>query len=109
MLDDAWRPDRSGLLIRLSEDGGFIFQPLRDSKRILVDGTSELIAQLVKARMPAYLSLRTRPGFTHALVHLNRPPFEHAVECGNPELIRSFLESAIEFGHQAKTDPVRAI
>ena len=79
-LDDAWRPDRSRLLLRATDDevpGGYasaagVALDLHGPCEILLEErVIEVIGRLVDARVPTFLSVPGRPGHAGGRVFLN--------------------------------------
>ena len=61
-LDETWRPDRSGIMLR-SDENGIIFQPIRDPKTVLTnDRAVELIGGGVTQGIPMSMSIPTQKG-----------------------------------------------
>lgn len=105
-LGDQWRPDLSGILIRLNEDSGLTLQPLRDPAVILTaESVLTLVAGFVSRSVPVFISVPTRLGFCYSLVHLNQP-LTRAIQSRDIDLARSIMIQAVARGSEAKTDPV---
>jgi hypothetical protein len=101
------RPDKCGLLMRLDDGGGMVFQPVTDSAALL--GAVEFIAELIQQQIPTYISIPTRPGFTNSRVQLNAPDMVIAAVAGNLTQVASLLQGAIAFAARSQTDPERPI
>lgn len=79
-LDDTWRPDRSGVLITDEYDGipeGYASHGLRfivfgDESAIRKPEFAVVIARVIAANMPAFLSIPGPPGYYAAKQFLNR-------------------------------------
>lgn len=106
-LDADWRPDKCGLLMRLDDGGGIVFQPVAESTALL--GAVEFIAELIKQQVPTYISIPTRTGFTNSRVQLNAPDVVTAAVAGNLTQVASLLQGAIAFAACQQTDPERPI
>jgi hypothetical protein len=104
-LDDTWRPDRSGIMVR-SDENGIIFQPIRDPKDVLTkDRAIELIAGGVAQGIPMSMSIPTQKGFRSFGLSLNEP-LEEAVQSRNLVIIQEKMIELIEFSEAQKTTQI---
>lgn len=104
-LDDTWRPDRSGILLR-SDENGIIFQPIRDPKVVLTtDRAIELIGGGVAQGIPMSMSIPTQKGFLSYGLSLNEP-LQEAVESRNLFVIREKIVELIEFSATQNTSAI---
>ena len=104
-LDESWRPDRSGILLR-SDENGIIFQPIRDPKTVLSnDRAIELIAGGVAQGIPMSMSIPTRSGFLSYGLSLNAS-LEEAVQSRNIFVIREKLIELIAFSSAQQTSAI---
>jgi len=70
-LDEEWRPDRSGIMLRTA-DKGIIFQPIREPKEVLTSERAlELIGGGIEQGIPLFMSIPTRKGFRSYRMPLN--------------------------------------
>lgn len=104
-LDDSWRPDRSGILLR-SDEHGIIFQPIRDPKEVLTNERAiELIGGGVAQGIPMSMSIPTRKGFRSYSISLNEP-LEVAVQSRNLLIIQDKMVELIEFALAQNTSAI---
>lgn len=95
-LDEQWRPDRSGILLR-SDENGIIFQPIRDPKTVLINARAiELIGGGVAQGIPMSMSIPIRKGYRSYSTSLNEP-LEAAVQSRNLVTIQDKMLELIEF------------
>tara|TARA_R110001583_G_scaffold16561_20_gene67967 strand:+ start:9916 stop:10461 length:546 start_codon:yes stop_codon:yes gene_type:complete len=107
-LDETWRPDISGILLR-SDENGIIFQPIRDPKTVLVtDRAIELIAGGVAQGIPMSMSIPTREGFRSFGLSLNEY-LQEAVESMNLVIIQDKMIELIEFSQAQNTSIIPTI
>ncbi|WP_245542335.1 YkgJ family cysteine cluster protein [Psychromonas hadalis] len=104
-LDENWRPDRSGILLR-SDENGIIFQPIQDPKKVLTnERTIELIGGGVAQGIPMSMSIPTKKGFRSYSVSLNEP-LEIAVQSRNLFTIQEKMVELIEFASAQNTSSI---
>src|SRR6185437_1559032 len=101
-LDDSWRPDRSGLLLRATDDDvpdgfasriGVVVDVLGGCHRLLPLEAMEVIGALIGAGVATFLSVPSVAGFTSGRVLLN-PSLEDAVRKGEGDAMRARLVDA---------------
>ncbi len=101
-LDNSWRPDRSGLLLRATDDDvpegyvsgiGVVVDVLGGCDRLLSPRVMEVIGGLVDAEVATFLSVPSLAGFTSGRVLLN-PSVEDAVRAGDGDVMRARLVDA---------------
>ena len=101
-LDETWRPDRSGVLLR-SDENGIIFQPIREPKAALTnERVIELIGGGVAQGIPMSMSIPTQKGFRSYSISLNEP-LEVAVQSRNLVLIQDKIVELIDFASAQNT------
>lgn len=106
-LDDSWRPDRSGILLR-SDENGIIFQPIRNPKKVLTsDRAIELIAGGVAQGIAMSMSIPTRKGHLSYGMSLNEP-LQAAVESRSLAAIQNKMIDLIKLSKKQNTDPIIA-
>jgi hypothetical protein len=107
-LDDSWRPDRSQIMLRATDDDvpdgyasrvGVVFDLLGPCDILLRQTTLEVMARLIDAGIATFVSVSGLPGWTGGRVLLN-PALEAAVRDRDgatmqAELIDAFLLSAL--------------
>ena len=104
-LDESWRPDRSGIMLR-SDENGIIFQPIQDPREVLIrDRAIELIGGGVAQGIPMSLSIPTKSGFRSYGLSLNEP-LEEAVASRNLVVIQDKLLELIDFAASQNTSPI---
>jgi len=104
-LDESWRPDRSGILLR-SDENGIIFQPIRAPKEVLTtDRAIELIGGGVAQGIPMSISIPTKKGFLSYGLSLNEP-LQDAVQSRNLYVIREKIVELIEFSSTQQTSAI---
>ena len=104
-LDESWRPDISGIMLR-SDENGIIFQPIQDPKEVLIrDRAIELIGGGVAQGIPMSLSIPTKSGFRSYGLSLNEP-LEEAVASRNLVVIQDKLLELIDFAASQNTSPI---
>lgn len=104
-LDENWRPDRSGILLR-SDENGIIFQPIREAKDVLTTARAiELIGGGVAQGIPMSMSIPTKKGFRSYGMALNEP-LEAAVQSRNLGTIQSKMVELIEFSAAQRTSAI---
>ena len=107
-LDETWRPDRSGILLR-SDENGIIFQPIRDPKDVLTkERVIELIGGGVAQSIPMSMSIPTQKGFRSYGMSLNEP-LEAAVQSRNLVTIQVKIIELIEFSSAQNTNRIPII
>lgn len=107
-LDESWRPDRSGILLR-SDENGIIFQPIRDPKVVLTtDRAIELIGGGVAQGIPMSMSIPTREGYLSYGLSLNEP-LASAVASRNLVIIQEKMIELIEFSIAQQTSRIDVI
>jgi hypothetical protein len=103
-LDDRWRPDICGLLVIPEDEGipstferrtGIGIVAFRSAKDLEQPFVIEMLAGLVFARTPVFLSVPGPPGFHFARALLN-PAIERAAEVRDGAKIRSEVLSMYE-------------
>jgi hypothetical protein len=107
-LDDSWRPDRSNIIIRLDSDrgDGLVLQPTGKASELLTtEKVLSLVAACVEAGVPIYISVPTKPGRCHALVHLNKI-LADAVLWRVFEVAKLEMLKTLERAYQVATDPI---
>ncbi len=107
-LDDSWRPDRSQMMLRATDDDvpdgfasgiGVVFDLLGSCEILLRQATLDVIARLVDAGIATFLSVSALPGWTTGRVLLN-PSLEQAVreragDAMQARLVDAFLLSVL--------------
>lgn len=107
-LDDEWRPDRSQLLLRATDDDvpqdyaaaiGIVFDLIGPCEVLLWPATLDVIATLIDAGIATFLSVPGLPGWASGRVLLN-PSLEAAVrerdgDTMQARLVDAFLMSAL--------------
>jgi hypothetical protein len=107
-LDESWRPDRSGIMLR-SDENGIIFQPIRDPKSVLTtERAIELIGGGVAQGIPMSMSIPTKNGFRSYGFSLN-DHLEAAVQSRNLVTIQEKMIALIEFSSAQNTSPIPII
>jgi len=95
-LDESWRPDLSGIMVR-SDENGIIFQPIRDPKTVLITARAiELIGGGVAQGIPMSMSIPIRKGYRSYSTALNEP-LAAAVEARSLPMIQDKMLELIEF------------
>lgn len=111
VLDDAWRPDRSGVFSTL-DPGAVAGREVLALTLMLVGDPAEIVARpafvgFVRANMlddlPLYLALPGPPGYLPWRVLLNSPAMAAAAAWGDVR-VRAILEQAVAF---MKAQPLR--
>ena len=103
-LDDAWRPDRSGVLITFASEvdipPAFSLRPairiqfVRPLSTLMWDTVVAWIMRLIPDEVPVFLTVSGRPGLTSGRVFLN-DGMRTAANAGNREEISALLEKAL--------------
>jgi hypothetical protein len=107
-LDDTWRPDRSQMLLRATDDDvpegyaggiGIVFDLFGPCEILLRSTTLDVMARLIDAGIATFLSVSGLPGWTTGRVLLN-PSLEQAVRERDGDtmlarLVDAFLLSAL--------------
>ncbi|WP_413699459.1 hypothetical protein ACLKMH_18665 [Psychromonas sp. KJ10-10] len=107
-LDETWRPDRSGILLR-SDENGIIFQPIDDPQTVLTaDRAIELIAGGVAQGIPMSMSIPTRQGYRSYGLSLNDYLGE-AVQSMNLVIIQDRMIELIEYSQAQNTSIIPTI
>jgi hypothetical protein len=79
-LDDSWRPDRSQIMLRPTDDEvppgyasptGIVFDILGPCDILLAEKVIEAVGNLIDARIATFLSVPGRPGYASGRVFLN--------------------------------------
>jgi hypothetical protein len=101
-LDDDWRPDRSQLLLRVTDDDvppcyasafGIVFDLLGPCEVLMRMSSLEVIATLIDAGIATFLSVPGLPGWASGRVLLN-PSLQDAVREGDGDKMRARLVDA---------------
>jgi hypothetical protein len=104
-LDDAWRPDRSGMIIRETRDGiprefgdrnGLIFALNGPDSSLEADRVVERVSALILQGVPVYLEILGPMGFGSDKVMLNRR-MAVAAASRNRDRIVAGLREALAF------------
>lgn len=104
-LDEGWRPDISGIMLR-SDENGIIFQPIRNAKKVLTSARAiELIAGGISQGIQLSMTIPTKKGRLSYGMKLNAP-LKAAVESRNMSAIQNKMIDVIKFSAAQKTDPV---
>ena len=107
-LDESWRPDRSGIMLR-SDENGIIFQPIRDPKVVLLNPRAiELIGGGVAQGISMSMSIPMRKGYRSYSTSLNAP-LAAAVEARNLVMIQDKMLELIEFSLAQHTTRIPVI
>lgn len=107
-LDEGWRPDRAGILLR-SDENGIIFQPIREPKDVLTsDRALELIGGGIAQGIPLSMSIPTRKGFRSHGIPLNEP-LDAAVSSRNIQAIKSKMIELVDFSSAQVTSRITLI
>jgi len=95
-LDENWRPDLSGIMVRADENG-IISQPIHDPKTVLITAQAiELIGGGVAQGIPMSMSIPIRKGYRSYSTSLNEP-LAAAVEARSLPMIQDKMLELIEF------------
>lgn len=106
-LDESWRPDRCGILVRpVAQNGGIaiIFLLIAGNEALDSDGAAIVIGNVVASDIAAYLEVPGPAGFMGARMELNamlRPP----VERGDLAEIRRLLVVGAEHARRHDMKP----
>lgn len=104
VLDDDWRPDRSGVLVPpMNEEGGIEFLMIRGEAAVERRGFVETVAAFVRSEVPSYMAIPGPPGHYSARVPLNNRLAKAAAD-GDAVRIRAVL---IEGSRAASTHSFR--
>ena len=106
-LNEDWRPDKSDILIRLTEDG-LIFEPLNSVLSLKNERILEIIGGSIHMGLATYISVPTKVGYCHSLVKLN-DKLKTGVDIGNFYETQIAILEAIYFGMTQKTDLVEPL
>ncbi|EIP0122968.1 YkgJ family cysteine cluster protein [Vibrio alginolyticus] len=104
-LGDEWRPDRSGVILRLEEDG-LILQAIRDPLVVLTSQLSlELIGGGIENNLSISISVPTRTGYCYSLVRINEH-LKPAVISRDFQAAQRSMSEMVVFASAQKTDPI---
>jgi hypothetical protein len=101
-LDDAWRPDRSQMMLRATDDDvpegyasgvGVVFDMLGPCDILLRPATLDVMATLIDAGIATFLSVQALPGWTSGRVLLN-PSLAAVVRDRDGDTMRTRLVDA---------------
>jgi hypothetical protein len=107
-LDEEWRPDKSGVLLR-SDENGIIFQPIREPKEVLTSARAiELIGGGVAQGIPMSMSIPTQKGLRSYGMDLNEP-LKTAVESRDLQAIQNKMVKLIDFSVAQETDRITLV
>lgn len=108
-LGDEWRPDRSGIILRLDESGGLVFQPTRDASNVL---TSELALSIIGSGVandiPVFISVPTKKGFCSASMQINDALKIHVLQ-RDFQATKQAMIQLIRFASAQPTDPIEPL
>ena len=83
-----------------------VLQPIGKASEVLTtEKVLGLVGGCVKAGFPVYISVPTKPGRCHALVHLNEI-FANAVASRVFEMAKLEMLKTLERAYQVETDPI---
>lgn len=104
-LGDEWRPDKSGIVLRL-EEHGIVLQAIRDPLDVL---TSELCLGLVGSgvanNVSVSISVPTKKGFCYSLIQVNEP-LKKVIATRDFFSVKNEMINLIRFASSAQTDPI---
>jgi hypothetical protein len=104
-LADEWRPDKSGVMLRLHE-GGLILQPIKDVAEVLTTELAlGLIGSGVENDVPMFISVPTKKGYCYSLVKINEK-FKPAVATRNFLAVKKAMLEMIIFAMSQPTDEI---
>lgn len=105
LLGEEWRPDKSKILIKLSESTA-VLQPLKaeHAKKLLDEPTLTLVAKLMNVGLNVETSIPTKPGFCNALMNIN-DKLEKAVNERDLQASRDVMKSVIFRSRNSNTLP----
>jgi hypothetical protein len=107
-LDESWRPDISGIMLR-SDENGIIFQPIRDPKTVLITAQAiELIGGGVAQGIPMSMSIPVKQGYRSYSTALNAP-LAAGVEARSLPMIQDKMIELIEFSLAQQTSQIPSI
>jgi hypothetical protein len=107
-LDESWRPDLSGIMLR-SDENGIIFQPIRDPKTVLITAQAiELIGGGVAQGISMSMSIPVKQGYRSYSTALNEP-LAAAVEARSLPMIQDKMIALIEFSLAQQTSQIPSI
>jgi len=107
-LDETWRPDLSGIMVR-SDENGIIFQPIHDPKTVLITAQAiELIGGGVAQGIPMSMSIPIKKGYRSYSTSLNEP-LEAAVDARSLPMIQDKMLELIEFSLAQNTAIIPSI
>lgn len=107
-LGDEWRPDASKIMLRShsGKSGGLIMQPLESPREVLTSRLAlSLVASCITNAIPIYISIPTRPGYTHALVGLNER-LAQPVRARKLDLARKLMLATIDYAAKLTTETI---
>jgi hypothetical protein len=103
-LDDAWRPDRCGVLILSADEAdvppeysggpGYRLQLTRPLSPAMWDSLAHWIMRLIGDGIPVFVSVSGRPGHSTGRVFLN-DGLKHAARLGDHAEVSRLLERAL--------------
>jgi hypothetical protein len=96
-LDDAWRPDRSGVLVSPMAEGGIEFLVFGGEAAVKREGFAQFVATCIVNGVAAFLAMPGPPGHYAARVQLNAP-LALAVAQRDLRAIRAGLLGALAAG-----------
>ena len=103
-LDDQWRPDRCGIMIRL-EPRGIVLQAIGSMQAYLTSQALQLIGASVDSGKPIFINTPGKPGHTSASMQLN-DALAGAVKAHDRGAVIEEIVKAVEFGLNFSTDPI---
>lgn len=104
-LDDDWRPDRSGVLLRLEADGGIAFQSLKSIKVFIHPELLRFVGSLVESGIPVFFVMPGKPGHTSVKLQLNEA-LTPGAKARSYDLMAAEVVKALEFGANFQSDPI---
>jgi len=104
-LGNEWRPDRSGIVLRLN-DSGIIFQPIKDPYNVLTSQLAiELIGGGIENGVSIFISVPTKEGYCYSLLKLNEKLKSVVATRDGYKTQRAMLDM-VKFASSQQTDPI---
>ena len=102
IFDESWRPDKIGVLVSVADEGippgykdfGLTFEIIGKRGVLFTQPFADMIIKLIRQRVPVFLSIGDKPGFTSSKILLNNC-LETAVAKENYVLIGAELRRAL--------------
>jgi hypothetical protein len=106
-LEDEFRPDKSGLLLRVDKNE-FVFQALINPFDVLTkEKTLTIIAASIEFGIKVFISVPTKMGFCNSKIEITKI-LEESVKTCDLQKTQIIMRDAIKYGINQETDSIKS-